>query len=72
MHVELRHEEGADDRERPPESQKPRLIGAIALRSLRARTTKTPMTEAKMPMAGTISGIQHGRRGLWPMVRKAE
>ena len=38
-------------------SQKPRLIGASALRSLlRARTTSTPMTEAKIPMAGTMSG----------------
>ena len=43
--------------------QKPRLIGAMALRSLgRARTTKTPMTEARMPMAGTMSG----KSDRWP------
>ncbi len=38
-------------------SQKPRLMGARALRSLaRALTTMTPMTEARIPMAGTMRG----------------
>ena len=38
-------------------SQKPRLMGARALRSLfRALTTTTPTTEARIPMAGTMSG----------------
>ena len=38
------------------EVSRPRLMGAIALRSLGvARTTKIPMIDARMPMAGTIS-----------------
>ena len=50
---------------RTADSQKPRLIGAMALRSLsRARTTKIPMTEAKMPMAGTMSGKMIAGVGL--------
>ena len=54
-------------------SQKPRLIGASALRSLlRARTTSTPMTEAKIPMAGTISGKRTAGVGFLWMEVKAE
>ena len=54
-------------------NQKPRLMGASALRSfLRALTTSTPMTEAKMPMAGTMRGKRTAGVGLWPMVLKAE
>ena len=54
-------------------NQKPRLMGASALRSLfRALTTRTPITEAKIPMAGTISGYRTADVGLWPIVRKAE
>ena len=48
-------------------------MGASALRSLlRARTTRTPITEAKIPMAGTMRGYRTAGVGLWPMVRKAE
>ena len=46
-------------------SQKPRLMGAMALRSLlRALTTTTPMTEAKIPMAGMMSGKSTAGVGL--------
>ena len=61
---------------RRADSQKPRLMGAMALRSLaRARTTYTPMTEATMPMAGTMSGNRIAGVGLKMCpgrVRKAE
>ena len=51
-------------------SQKPRLMGARALRSLaRALTTRTPMTEAKIPMAGTMSGKRTAGVGLMPLMR---
>ena len=42
-------------------------MGAIALRSsVRARTTNTPMIEAKIPMAGTMRGKSTAGVGfLW-------
>ena len=37
--------------------QNPRLMGAMAVRSvLRARTTKIPAADARIPNAGTMSG----------------
>ena len=39
---------------------------------MRARTTRTPISEAKIPIAGTMSGYKTAGVGLWPMVLKAE
>ena len=52
----------------------PRLIGAMALRSLlRARTTKTPMMVARIPMAGMTIGKMTVRAASapWPIELKA-
>ena len=50
------------------EVTRPRLIGAMALRSLGvARTTKMPTIEARMPMAGTI---REKARPTWPLARE--
>ena len=48
-------------------------MGDSALRSLaRARTTSTPTTEAKIPMAGTMRGKSTAGVALWPCTLKAE
>ena len=51
----------------PAASQKPRLMEVSAVLSLlRARTASTPITEAKIPIAGTISGKSTAGVGfLW-------
>ena len=55
------------------ESQKPRLMGAMALRSaLRAFTARMPIKEAKMPRAATMRGKRMAGVGLRCSERKPE
>ena len=55
-----------------PATAKPRLMGAMAVRSLGvARTMYTPTMEASTPRARTISGKITPRAGLRPMDLKA-
>ena len=52
--------------------KKPRLIGAIALRSRSvARTEKTPMIEASTPIARAATGKMRPSAGLAPIELKA-
>ena len=47
--------------------QNPLLMGAIAFLSLaRPRTTMTPIADATMPMAGTMSGKMTARARVGP------
>ncbi len=57
---------------RSPAVKNPRLIGAIAVRSLGvARTMKTPAIDARTPMALATTGNTRPRAGLAPIESKA-
>ncbi len=57
---------------RIPAVRKPRLIGAMAVRSRSvARTANTPAIEASTPMARTITGKINPSTGLAPIEANA-
>ena len=73
MHVVLRDQQRADDRERgrqPEAAVDGRQRGAAVV--LAGPYGEIPITEAKIPIAGTISGNSTAGVGFLWMERKAE